>query len=142
MSLSICSASQAPRFDAVFGAQLRVKNVCKDTYDQRMHQMYIQLQRETRSNYSFGETSKWGLGLGDPQGDPRGILRGSRLKTGDPGLGHPIKTRGSGETTLRFYNIKKVYGRLKVASFRAGQKVIWFLAGEMLSRILPCLRVC
>ena len=46
---------------------------------------------------------------GGPQGDPRGILRGSRLKTRDPGLGRPIKIGGSGETTLPLYNIKKVH---------------------------------
>ena len=88
--------------------------------------MYIKLQRETTRKYSLGETSEWGLGPGDPEGGPRGILRGSKLKTGDPGLGHPTKIGGSGETTLPFYNIKRVDGSLK----------------GILSRILPCLRVC
>ena len=91
-----------------------------------MHQMYIQLQRETTSNYSFGETSKWGLGLGDPQGDPRGILGGSRLKTGDPGLGHLIKTGGSGERTNPFIIFKGFIGSVS-RWLRFGLRFGWVL---------------
>ena len=70
--------------------------------------------------FSFRETSEWGLGPGDPEGDPRGILLGIRLKTGDPGLGQLIKTGGSGERTNPFYNIKRVHWKcFQVASFWA-----------------------
>jgi len=39
--------------------------------------------------------------------DPRGIQGGSKLKTGDPGFFSIVKTRGSIETTIPFYKIKK-----------------------------------
>ena len=36
-----------------------------------------------------------------------GIQGGSKLKTGDPGFFSIVKTRGSIETTIPFYKIKK-----------------------------------
>ena len=47
------------------------------------------------------------MNLGDPLGDPQGILRGSYLKTGDPAFVGHIKIGGSCETTHPLYNIKR-----------------------------------
>ena len=45
--------------------------------------------------------------LGDPVGDPQGILRGSNAKTGDPGFSEHVKIGGPSETTIPLYKIKK-----------------------------------